>query len=167
MSVEKNGDDDRFRITRRTAISAALAAAGGAQAFGPLAATTAAAPSPPTKRYDMAKSINLWAFPYPDKMSLEQCLQLANDAGFRRHRAELRPRKRPLAQVRHAKIPGHPQAGRADRHRISGVCSFLFWPYPLTSNDPAMRARSLELAGKMIEAAHDLGTENLWWCPAP
>ena len=24
---------------------------------------------------------------------------------------------------------------------ISGLCSFLFWPYPLTSNDPTERAR--------------------------
>ena len=30
----------------------------------------------------MKKSINLWAFPYPDRMSLKECLQLAKDAGF-------------------------------------------------------------------------------------
>src|SRR6266540_1259393 len=34
------------------------------------------------RRYDMKKSINLWAFPYPDRMSLQECLQLAKDAGF-------------------------------------------------------------------------------------
>ena len=27
--------------------------------------------------------------------------------------------------------------------QISGVCSFLFWPYPMTSNDSAIRTRSL------------------------
>ena len=30
----------------------------------------------------MKKSINLWAFPYPQKMSLKQCFELAKDAGF-------------------------------------------------------------------------------------
>ena len=30
----------------------------------------------------MKKSINLWAFPYPDRMILRECLQLAKDAGF-------------------------------------------------------------------------------------
>ena len=30
----------------------------------------------------MKKSINLWAFPYPDRMTLRECLQLAKDAGF-------------------------------------------------------------------------------------
>jgi hexulose-6-phosphate isomerase len=48
---------------------------------------------------------------------------------------------------------------------ISGLCSFLFWPYPLSSNDPAKRARGLELAGKITEAAHDLGTENVLVVP--
>ena len=48
---------------------------------------------------------------------------------------------------------------------ISGVCSFLFWPYPLTSNDPAERERGMELAAKMTQAAHDLGTKNLLVVP--
>ena len=30
----------------------------------------------------MKKSINLWAFPYPDRMTLKECLELAKDAGF-------------------------------------------------------------------------------------
>lgn len=34
------------------------------------------------KRYEMMKSINLWAFPYPGKMSLRQCFELAKRAGF-------------------------------------------------------------------------------------
>ena len=30
----------------------------------------------------MLKSINQWAFPYPQRMNLRECLQLAKDAGF-------------------------------------------------------------------------------------
>src|SRR5262249_2662754 len=48
---------------------------------------------------------------------------------------------------------------------ISGLCSFLFWPYPMSSNDTAKRKRSLELATKMTEAAHELGVENLLVVP--
>ena len=54
-------------------------------------------------------------------------------------------------------------AGRlADRIgiEISGLCSFLFWPYPLSSNDVAKRNRGLELAAKMIQAAHDVGGQT-------
>jgi len=34
------------------------------------------------KRYDMKKAINMWAFAYPEKWSLQESLQLAKDAGF-------------------------------------------------------------------------------------
>ena len=34
------------------------------------------------KHYQMLKSINLWAFPYPQRMNLRECMQLAKDAGF-------------------------------------------------------------------------------------
>ena len=58
-------------------------AAFGSAAFAGAKQSSAVAPAPTAKRrYDMKKSINLWAFPYPDKMSLRQCLQLAKDAGF-------------------------------------------------------------------------------------
>jgi hexulose-6-phosphate isomerase len=160
-----------YRLTRRSAIASALAAAGAVKALGqqPSAAQTpktapAAAPTTAPK-YDMKKSINLWAFPYPDQMSLKECLQLAKNAGF--DGIELNyDLENNLS----------PKSGTAEFHAIrrmaeeigiaiSGVCSFLFWPYPMSSNDPAKRARSLELAGKMIQAAHDLGTENLLVVP--
>ena len=113
----------------------------------------------------MKKSINLWAFPYPQKMSLVQCLQLAKDAGFDGIElnydleSDLSPKAgtREFQEIRRA----------ADRIGIavSGLCSFLFWPFPLTSNDPAKRARGLELADRMAHAAHDLGVENLLVVP--
>jgi len=113
------------------------------------------------KRYRMKKSINLWAFPYPQRMSLRECLQLAKDAGF--NGVELNyDLENDLS----------PKAGTAEFHAIrkmaddlgiaiSGLCSFLYWPNSLTDNDPSRRARGLELAAKMIQAAHDLGTPNL------
>jgi hexulose-6-phosphate isomerase len=122
-------------------------------------------PALPRKKYAMKKSINQWAFPYPDRMSLEQCLRLAKDAGFDGIELnydlenDLSPQNGPkeYAAIR----------SMAERIgiAISGVCSFLFWPYPLTSNDPAKAARGLELAGKIAEAAHHLGTENVLVVP--
>ncbi len=120
---------------------------------------------PPRKKYDMKKSINLWAFPYPDRMSLEQCLQLAKDAGFDGIElnydleSDLSPKAGPKELEAIRKMAE--RIGIA----ISGLCSFLFWPYPLSSNDPAKRGRGMELAAKMVEAAHLLGTENLLVVP--
>ncbi len=48
---------------------------------------------------------------------------------------------------------------------ISGLCSFLFWPYPLSSNDAAKRSRGIELAGLMAQAAGHMGVENLLVVP--
>jgi hexulose-6-phosphate isomerase len=109
----------------------------------------------------MKKSINLWAFPYPQRMTLRQCLQLAKDAGF--DGIEL---NYDLDNDLSPKAGGRDfQAIRKTAEEvgiaISGLCSFLYWPYSLTDNDPARRARGLELAGLMIDAARELGTDNL------
>jgi hexulose-6-phosphate isomerase len=117
------------------------------------------------KRYAMRKSINLWAFPYPERMTLEECLRLAKRAGFDGIELnydldnDLSPKASPkeFAAIR----------ALADRVgiEISGLCSFLFWPYPLSSNDPAKRSRGIELAGKIAEAAHHMGIENVLVVP--
>ena len=117
------------------------------------------------RRYNMKKSINLWAFPYPAKMTLRQCLQLAKDAGFDGIElnydldSDLSPKSGTKEFTAIRKMAEEIDIA------ISGVCSFLFWPYPLTSNDPAERARGMELAGLMTQAAHDLGTKNLLVVP--
>lgn len=157
-------------ISRRNLLrSAAAIGAGAAAAAGSVSAQEAkpadnrrASP----KRYDkMKKSINQWAFPYPDRMDLRECLQLAKDAGF--DGIELNyDLDNDLS----------PKSGTADYAKIrkmaddigieiSGLCSFLFWPYPLSSNDPDKRSKGIELAGKMTQAAHDLGIENLLVVP--
>src|SRR5687768_13631417 len=147
-------------VSRRDALKGtALFAA--ASAFAPQSVSAAEQPKPDarrasTKRYEMKKSINLWAFPYPQRMTLEECLQLARDAGFDGIElnydleSDLSPKSGTKEFQNIRKM--------ADRIgiQISGLCSFLFWPYPLTSNDPDKRARGLELAGKIAQAAHDL-----------
>src|SRR5947209_4421968 len=153
-------------VSRRAALCSALATAG--------AAATAAGAAPITKpdprraspkRYDMKKSINLWAFPYPSRMTLRECLQLAKDAGFDGIELnydldnDLSP-KAGAKELRAIRKTAE-EIGIA----ISGLCSFLYWPYSLTSNDGAQRTRGLELANLMLTAAHELGTENLLVVP--
>jgi L-ribulose-5-phosphate 3-epimerase len=159
---------DAALVTRRSALWAALAAAGGATSMDAAAAEPKPKADPrraSPKRYDMKKSINLWAFPYPEKMTLRECLQLAKDAGFDGIELnydldnDLSPKSdsRKYQEIRTLAE----QIGIA----ISGLCSFLFWPYSFTSNDPKARARGLELAALMAQAAKELGTENLLVVP--
>src|SRR4051812_31490930 len=141
-----------------------------AAAITPSSVAAAAAPTPDArrssvKRYDMKKSINLWAFPYPQRMTLRECLQLAKDAGFDGIELnydldnDLSPKSgtKEYEDIRRM----------ADNIgiEISGLCSFLFWPYPLSSNDPEKRARGIELAGRIAQAAHDLGVRNVLVVP--
>jgi hexulose-6-phosphate isomerase len=157
-------------ISRRDALKSTLAAVGlSALAFEPPAA--AQTPRPPDarrgspKRYDMKKSINLWAFPYPQRMTLRECLQLAKDAGFEGIELnydldnDLSPKSGTKEYQAIRKMADDIGI------QISGLCSFLFWPYPLTSNDAAKRERGIELAGKIAQAAHDLGVENVLVVP--
>ena len=160
----------RRQLVKAGALSAAGALVGATQAVtaqgeeGQKVAPDDRRMSP--RRYDkMKKSINLWAFPYPDRMSLEECLQLAKNAGFDGIElnydleSDLSPKSgtKEFTAIRRM----------ADKIgiEISGLCSFLFWPYPLTSNDAEKRRRGLELAGNIGQAAHDLGVKNVLVVP--
>lgn len=160
------------RLSRRNLIKTIMASSAAAaftanppsmRAQAPAGTTDARRASP--KRYAMKKSINQWAFPYPQRMNLKECLQLAKDAGFDGIELnydlenDLSP-KSGAAEYREIRK-------MADRIgiQISGLCSFLFWPYPLTSNDPSKRARGLELAGMIARAANQLGVENVLLVP--
>jgi len=163
------------KLTRRDAISCGfattlaatttLASYGQAGTASPVIASKSDERRSSSKRFTMRKSINLWAFPYPDRMNLEECLVLAKRAGFDAIELnydldnDLSPKASPkdLAAIRHL----------ADRIgiEISGLCSFLFWPYPLSSNDPAKRDRGIELAGMMADAANQMGVKNLLVVP--
>jgi L-ribulose-5-phosphate 3-epimerase len=157
------------RPSRRDALQTALAAAGGAA----LASSGPAAAEPPKadprrsspRRYDMKKSINLWAFPYPERMTLRECLQLAHDAGFDgiELNYDLENDLSPKSGTREYEAIRKMAADVGIA--ISGLCSFLFWPYPLTSNDATKRESGLDLATKIVHAAHDLGTENVLVVP--
>ncbi len=163
MNQNENGTDGK--LGRRELLTYAAFGSAAVATANQTTRASAAETSEVRPKYNMKKSINLWAFPYPDKMSLRQCLQLAKDAGFDGIElnydldSDLSPKSgtKEFTEIR--------KMAEEIGIEISGVCSFLFWPYPLTSNDPAERAKGMELAAKMTQAAHDLGTENLLVVP--
>jgi L-ribulose-5-phosphate 3-epimerase len=146
--------DPSLLLSRRGILNAtAGVAAASAVAASAVVAQTADSPRDavtPAPRYPFRKSLNLWAMPYPSKMTLEQCLRLAKEAGF--EGVELNYDLESDLSPKHGTAHFQEIRRMADRIgiAISGLCSFLFWPYPLTSNDPAKRQRGFELAGGPI-----------------
>ncbi len=119
----------------------------------------------PAKQYDMKKSINLWALPYPDKMSLTECFQVCKDAGFDAVEVNYDLEGDLSPDASEADIRAIGETARKMGLKISGLCSFLFWPYSLTHADPERRKKGLELAVKMVRAAWLLRTSNLLIVP--
>ena len=118
---------------------AAAANPGAADAIAgdePAVADAAIARSP--KRYDMRKSINLWAFPYPQRMNLRGCLELAKRAGFDAVELNYNLEDDLSPKATEKDI----QAIRALAEKIgigiSGVCSFLFWPFLPVPGDSSL-----------------------------
>ena len=166
---ENTAEEPSTKLSRRQAM-AFTAAFGGAflstkglvadSEKGPIAKQSGPSSGPP-KRYDMKKSINLWALPYPDKMSLKECFELCKDAGFDGVEVNYDLEGDLSPEASDADIKAVGQMARRMGLEISGVCSFLFWPYSLTHSDPAKRAKALDLATKMIRATRLLGSDNL------
>ena len=162
-------EDESHGLSRRELLAYTAAFGGTFVAGQGLAAQPPAAAQagrkPPTKRYRMKKSINLWALPYPDKMSLKECFQLCKDAGFEGVEVNYALEGDLSPEASDADVRAIGNMARKIGIQISGVCSFLFWPYSLTHNDPARRRKGLELAVKMIHAANLLRTQNLLVVP--
>lgn len=150
--------------------SAFLAAQGlaagepGVQAEQPPAEPRPAQPAR-RKRYAMKKSINLWALPYPDKMTLRECFELCREAGFDAVEVNYALEGELSPEASEADLRAIGESARKFGLDISGVCSFLFWPYSFTHQDPQRRERGVALALEMIRAARLLGTANLLVVP--
>ena len=115
--------------------------------------------------FEMKKSINLWAFPYPAKWTLKECLEIAQDAGFDAVELNIDLEGELSVRSSPAQLEEIRRLAEEAGVEISGVCSFLFWPYSMTSNDGEVRTKGVEMAESMIEAAAHLGTPNLLVVP--
>ena len=162
----KSGLDRRELLAYSAAFgSAFIASQGLGRVEAGEAAATGGQPVNNGKQYDMKKSINLWALPYPDRMSLREALQICADAGMEGVEVnyDLENDLSPEASDQDIRAVG--RMARDMGLEIAGVCSFLFWPYAFTADSRERRERGVDLAKKMIHAAALLETENLLIVP--
>ena len=153
-------------MSRRAVLGSSLAAA-GAGAIGRMAWRRRRAPIPATcgalartyvdEEVDQSLGVSL---PGPDVVA--RLPQAGEGRRLRRHRAELRPRERPLAEGRPRRASRDPQ-GWPRRSASPSAASARSSTGPTrspTTTRPAAPAAS-SWPGMMIEAAHELGTSNL------
>ncbi|MFP4172574.1 MAG: sugar phosphate isomerase/epimerase family protein [Candidatus Hydrogenedentota bacterium] len=168
---EPNSAQRLNKLSRRellaysAAFGASFAAAGGVGRAASAQSQAGASNPNPGKEYSMKKSINLWALPYPDDMSLETCFDICADAGFEGVEVnyDIEGELSPEASEDELRAIGG--MAREKGLEIAGLCSFLFWPFSLTHEDPDTREEGIELAKKMVRAARLLGTEELLVVP--
>ncbi len=163
-SNSANQEERYARLSRREWLACSAAAGAGMAAASGLSSVAAASPNP-GKRYNMKKSINLWALPYPEKMDLETCFQICADAGFDGVEVNYDLESDLAPDASEDQIRAIGDMARSKGLEIAGVCSFLFWPYPFTHENPETRERGIELGAKMIRAARLLGTSELLVVP--
>ncbi len=156
--------DRREILALSSFFPATLLAANGLAPASATADETASKRTRPRK-YNMKKSINLWALPYPTDMSLKHCLELCKDAGFDGVELNFDLKGDLSEESSENDIKNIKKLCDKIGIKVSGVCSFLFWPYAFTHQNPDRRKKGVSLAAKMIKAARLLGTENLLVVP--
>lgn len=111
----------------------------------------------------MKKGINAWSF--PAGMGATECIRLAKSAGF--DGIELA-----LAETGELSLAGGEKEAlelkayaKETGIELSSLASGLYWDYPLTSNDEAIRRKGLDVAKKQLETAAALGVDTILLIP--
>ncbi|MCL6455113.1 MAG: sugar phosphate isomerase/epimerase [Alicyclobacillus sp.] len=111
----------------------------------------------------MKKGVNWWCF--PDGSSLPSAFELARRAGFdgvELAMQEAGPLSPDASEQKWREIAGQAQAAGVE---VCGVATAMHWQYSLTSGDPAVRRRGVDLAKRMVDAAAALGAGSVLVVP--
>jgi hexulose-6-phosphate isomerase len=139
----------KSEATRREFLKASLAVATAAGAPSVLGAAY-----PPAGK--MVKGL-VWGM-LPDKLSIEDRLKLAADAGFEAVEAYTTPDQRVAEQIK--------KAAEASRIRITSVMNQAHWEFPLSSADPAAVRRSVDGMKTSLRNAKLWGADAVLLVPA-
>lgn len=109
------------------------------------------------------KSINRWAF--KADWSVEECVTMAKKHGFDGIEFNLEEEGDFSLQTDDQKVVQFKKLCQKNDLEISSICSLLFWKYPITSGDSAIRDQGIHLIKKMIDFAELLGVQNILVVP--
>ena len=111
----------------------------------------------------MKIGINHWTF--PKGPALAECFAIAARVGCDHIEVNLAEEGELSLQSGEAEVRAITEAARAAGVAISSLSTGLYWKYPATSNDPALRARSREICRRQLQIARWLGVDTILVVP--
>ena len=111
----------------------------------------------------MKKGINMWSF--PGGMTIEACMRLAKKAGFDGFEPAFNENGPISMESGDAELREYKAMAEDIGIELSSLASGLYWSYPLSSNDPAIRAKSADIVKRQLKAASALGVDCILVVP--
>lgn len=111
----------------------------------------------------MKKGINIWSFSGDKKIS--ECITIAKKAGFDGIELSLNESGELGLQSTEKEVR-EIQAQLADADlEIAGLATGLYWDYPMTSENPALREKAVDVCKKQLELAAQFGVDTILVIP--
>ncbi|MFS8542031.1 MAG: sugar phosphate isomerase/epimerase, partial [Tissierellales bacterium] len=111
----------------------------------------------------MKKGINIWSF--KAGMTIAECMAMAKDAGFDGIELSLDEEGELSLNSTEKDVLRIKEMAENEGIEIASLASGLYWSYPVTSSDPAIRQKSKDIVRKQLEIAALLGTDGILVVP--
>lgn len=111
----------------------------------------------------MKKGINIWSF--PENASITDCISLAKTAGFDGIELSLNQTGALSLEATDKDVAIIQTALKEAELDIAGLATGLYWDYSMTSEDPAMREKAMDVCKKQLELASAFGVDAILVIP--
>ncbi|MGG3282221.1 sugar phosphate isomerase/epimerase family protein [Paenibacillus solani] len=111
----------------------------------------------------MKKGINIWSF--SGETSITDCIRLAKEAGFDGIELSLDQTGELSLQSGDKEVQRITEQLKDADLEIAGLATGLYWDYPMTSDDPAIRDKAMDVCKKQLELAAAFGVDAILVIP--
>ena len=111
----------------------------------------------------MRKGISIWAFPSGN--TVEDSIRAAAEAGFDGIELALNEMGQLGLDATDVELDGYRNAAQQAGIAITSLATGLYWSYPMTSSDAAVREKAKTIVRKQLDAAARLGVDAILVVP--
>ncbi|KOP67101.1 xylulose 5-phosphate 3-epimerase [Bacillus sp. FJAT-18019] len=111
----------------------------------------------------MKKGINIWSF--SGETSISDCIRLAKEAGFDGIELSLDQTGELSLQSGDKEVQRITEQLKDADLEIAGLATGLYWDFPMTSDDPAIREKAMDVCKKQLELAAAFGVDAILVIP--